>query len=387
MANPLRVQLQPIRADLPSTPNHLASLLNTTESRIRTQMINPQSNSIEREEAELLSLINGFKLDLENKAGLEKYRPPVVTIMGHVDHGKTTLLDFLRSSDIAKHEHGGITQKIGAFNVDYRGEKVTVIDTPGHQAFVNMRMRGATVTDMIVLVVSATEGVKQQTVEVIELARSSGLPMIIAINKIDLPEADPENVEKELADKEVPIEPFGGTIPVVHISAKQGSNVDLLVELILEQWKGMKNTAEYDGSIEATVLEAHHTGGDMNSATLLMQKGQLNIGDYIVAGSSYCRVKSIKDDRGNQLERAEPGQAVEVVGFKELPSSGELVFEVDNESKARFVVDRRLKKVEEGIKRNITQTSSAKIKITSHREKRALYRGLGNAWLEKFKEL
>ncbi|MBS1889747.1 MAG: GTP-binding protein [Actinobacteria bacterium] len=350
-------------------------------------MINPQSNSIEREEAELLSLINGFKLDLENKASLEKYRPPVVTIMGHVDHGKTTLLDFLRSSDIAKHEHGGITQKIGAFNVDYRGEKVTVIDTPGHQAFVNMRMRGATVTDMIVLVVSATEGVKQQTVEVIELARSSGLPMIIAINKIDLPEADPENVEKELADKEVPIEPFGGTIPVVHISAKQGSNVDLLVELILEQWKGMKNTAEYDGSIEATVLEAHHTGGDMNSATLLMQKGQLNIGDYIVAGSSYCRVKSIKDDRGNQLERADPGQAVEVVGFKELPSSGELVFEVDNESKARFVVDRRLKKVEEGIKRNITQTSSAKIKITSHREKRALYRGLGNAWLEKFKEL
>lgn len=387
MANPLRVQLQPIRADLPSTPNHLASLLNTTESRIRTQMINPQSNSIEREEAELLSLINGFKLDLENKASLEKYRPPVVTIMGHVDHGKTTLLDFLRSSDIAKHEHGGITQKIGAFNVDYRGEKVTVIDTPGHQAFVNMRMRGATVTDMIVLVVSATEGVKQQTVEVIELARSSGLPMIIAINKIDLPEADPENVEKELADKEVPIEPFGGTIPVVHISAKQGSNVDLLVELILEQWKGMKNTAEYDGSIEATVLEAHHTGGDMNSATLLMQKGQLNIGDYIVAGSSYCRVKSIKDDRGNQLERADPGQAVEVVGFKELPSSGELVFEVDNESKARFVVDRRLKKVEEGIKRDITQTSSAKIKITSHREKRALYRGLGNAWLEKFKEL
>lgn len=242
--------------------------------------------------------------------------------MGHVDHGKTTLLDYLRNSDIAKHEHGGITQKIGAFNISFKGQKVTVIDTPGHQAFANMRLRGANVTDMIVLVISATEGVKQQTLEVIELVRNLKIPVVIAINKIDLPEADPESVEKELADMNVPIEPAGGDIPVIHISGMTGANVDLLIELILEQWREMGVKAECNCNMEATVLEANPTESDMNSATLLLQKGQLNVGDFIVAGSSYCRVKYIKDDRGNNLQHAGPGEAVEVVGFKELPSSG-----------------------------------------------------------------
>jgi translation initiation factor IF-2 len=181
-------------------------------------------------------------------------RPPVVTIMGHVDHGKTTLLDFLRCSDITKHEYGGITQKIGAFNVEYKNEKVTVIDTPGHQAFVNMRMRGATVTDMIILVVSAAEGVKRQTLEVIEIARKAHIPLIIAINKIDLPEADPEGVEEELTKNGVAIEPAGGTVPVVHISAKNGMNVDLLIELVLEQWKEMEVKADYGAQLEAAII-------------------------------------------------------------------------------------------------------------------------------------
>ena len=241
-----------------SSPGKLAETFHTTEMNLRKLMTDPTRQRVDKDEAELLGLVFGYKLNSElGIHSVSKERTPVVTIMGHVDHGKTTLLDFLRSSTIAESEFGGITQKIGAFHVKYKGEKITFIDTPGHQAFMNMRLMGATVTDMIVLVVSAVEGVKPQTIEVINMAKKMGVPIIVGINKIDIKGADPGSVERELIEQGLDLEcednPHG-VIPVVHISAKTGKNVDLLAELILEQGKLYDINASYNTMAEGFII-------------------------------------------------------------------------------------------------------------------------------------
>lgn len=203
--------------------------LNINEESLRKQLLNPKTNFVNKEEIRMLSIINGVELPQKAEAELPyKKKSPVITIMGHVDHGKTTLIDYLRNSSIAQGEVGGITQKIGAFHITCHGQKITFIDTPGHEAFSNMRRRGARVTDLIVLIVASTEGVKKQTQEVIDLIIKDKIPTIVAISKIDLPNADVEATENAIFEAGLNIEPRGGDIPVVHISAKTGQNVDLL---------------------------------------------------------------------------------------------------------------------------------------------------------------
>lgn len=211
-----------------------------------------------------------------------KKKSAVITIMGHVDHGKTTLIDYLRSSSIAQGEVGGITQKIGAFHINCHGEKITFIDTPGHEAFSNMRRRGALVTDMIVLIVAATEGVKKQTQEIIDMIVKDKIPCIVAINKIDLPHADVESTENSIFEAGLNIESKGGDIPVIHISAKTGQNVELLSELVLEETRELK--AMEDGLAEGIVLEAYQNSKGLNAMTMIVKQGTLKVGSLLVIG-------------------------------------------------------------------------------------------------------
>ncbi len=220
--------------------------------------------------------------------------------MGHVDHGKTTLIDYLRNSSIAQGEVGGITQKIGAFHINCHGEKITFIDTPGHEAFSNMRRRGALVTDMIVLIVAATEGVKKQTQEIIDMIVKDKIACIVAINKIDLPHADVESTENSIYEAGLNIEPKGGDIPVIHISAKTGQNVDLLSELILEETRDLK--AMEDGLTEGIVLEAYQNSRGLNAMTMIVKQGTMRVGSLLVIGEDYAKVKSFHDDQGVSLK-------------------------------------------------------------------------------------
>lgn len=268
-------------------------------------------------------------------------RPPIVTIMGHVDHGKTTLLDYIRETNVVAGEKGGITQHIGAYQVDTGIGKITFIDTPGHAAFTAMRARGASVTDIVILIVAANDGVMPQTNEAISHASAAGVPIIVAINKCDLADANPDRVKKELAEKGLLCEEWGGDTLCVDISALTGDGVDELLELILLQAEMMELKANPNRMAKGVVLEAALTKGLGPTATLLVQQGTLRIGNPIVAGGSWGRVRAIYNERRERLKDASPAAAVIVTGLNNVPKAGESFFVVDSEVQARQVAQSR----------------------------------------------
>ncbi len=269
-------------------------------------------------------------------------RPPVVTVMGHVDHGKTSLLDAIRSSDVASGEAGGITQHIGAYQVETpKGSRITFIDTPGHAAFTEMRARGASVTDIVVLVVSADDGVMPQTAEAINHARAAGVPILIAINKIDRPDADPNRVRQDLLQHEIVTEEMGGDVLAVEISATQKLNLDKLEEAILLQAELLELAANPDRAAEGVVIEAKVDRGRGAVATVLVQRGTLRVGDIVVAGAQWGRVRAMYDDHGAAAREAGPAVPVEVLGLSGAPLAGDEVVVVENERRAREVSEFR----------------------------------------------
>tara|TARA_A100000171_G_C2125573_1_gene143310 strand:- start:381 stop:2045 length:1665 start_codon:yes stop_codon:yes gene_type:complete len=270
-------------------------------------------------------------------------RSPVVTVMGHVDHGKTSLLDAIRASDVASGEAGGITQHIGAYQVQVpSGERISFIDTPGHAAFTEMRSRGANVTDIVILVVAADDGIKEQTVEAIHHAKAAEVPIIVAINKMDKPGADATRVRNELLQHDLVVEELGGDILSVEVSAKQKTNLDKLLEFVMLQSEILELKANPSRSAKGVVVEAKIEVGRGSVGTVLVQQGTLKVGDIFVAGREWGRVRALVNHKGQRLEKALPSQPVEVQGFGGAPSPGDDFVVVDNEARAREVAEFRL---------------------------------------------
>ncbi|RBP03254.1 translation initiation factor 2 (bIF-2) [Roseiarcus fermentans] len=280
--------------------------------------------------------------DSPDEEGASVPRPPIVTIMGHVDHGKTSLLDAIRHANVVSGEAGGITQHIGAYQVIAPGgEAITFIDTPGHAAFTAMRARGAKVTDIVVLVVAADDGVMPQTIEAIRHAKAAGAPIIVAINKIDKPEADPQRVTQELLQHDVQVEAFGGDTLAVEVSAKNHTNLDKLLEAIALQAELLDLVADPARSAEGTVIEARLDRGRGPVATVLVQRGTLSVGDLVVAGSNWGRVRALITDKGQAIDEAPPAMPVEVLGFDGAPEAGDRVAVVESEARAREITEYR----------------------------------------------
>ena len=275
-------------------------------------------------------------------------RPPVVTVMGHVDHGKTSLLDALRSTDVVSGEAGGITQHIGAYQVRLgSGQRITFIDTPGHAAFTEMRARGAKTTDVVILVVASDDGVMPQTIEAIRHAKAAEVPIIVAINKCDLPDANPDRVRQELLQYDIVVEEMGGEVQSIEVSAKTRAGLDVLQEAILLQAEILELTANPGRPAEGVVVEAKLDRGRGPVATMLVQRGTLRVGDIFVSGSEWGRVRALANERGEQLDEAGPATPVEVLGLNGAPLAGDDMVVVENESRARDVADFRARKKRE----------------------------------------
>ena len=269
-------------------------------------------------------------------------RPPVVTIMGHVDHGKTSLLDALRGTDVVKGEAGGITQHIGAYQITTKGgDKITFLDTPGHAAFTEMRMRGANVTDIVILVVAGDDGLMPQTIEAINHTKAAGVPMIVAITKSDKPEFNPKKIRERLLEHEIVVEAMSGDVQDVEVSAKTGAGLDKLIEAIGLQAELLELKARPDRDAEATVIEAQLDKGRGPVATVLVTRGTLKRGDTFVVGTQSGKVRAIVDDKGQQLKEAGPSMPVEVLGLGGVPSAGDNLTVVENEQRAREVAKYR----------------------------------------------
>ncbi|MFC1650295.1 translation initiation factor IF-2 [Candidatus Latescibacterota bacterium] len=273
--------------------------------------------------------------------GLEQ-RPPVVTVMGHVDHGKTTLLDHVRTSAIVNSESGGITQHIGAYSINLRNEKtITFIDTPGHKAFTAMRARGAKATDIVILVVSADDGVKPQTIEAIDHAKAADVPIVIAINKIDLPDADPERIKTDLSRNNILVEDWGGTYQSQEISAKEGTNTHKLLEKVLLEAEMLELKANPEKKASGVVIEAHLDKGRGSIVTVLIQNGTLHIGDPFIAGMIAGNVRAMIDEHGNRIDSAGPSYPVQIMGMDGVPKAGDSFYIVDSEVDAREIAHQR----------------------------------------------
>ena len=287
----------------------------------------------------------GLQVEQEPEESLVP-RAPVVTIMGHVDHGKTSLLDALRKTDVAAGEAGGITQHIGAYQVQIQsGERITFLDTPGHEAFTEMRARGANVTDLVILVVAADDGIKAQTVEAIRHAKAAGCPMIVAINKIDHPEANPGRVQTELLQHEIVVEELGGDVMQIQVSAKTGEGLDMLQEAIVLQSEVLELKANPDRTAAGTVIESKMERGRGSVATVLVQHGTLRIGDIFVAGAEWGRVRALMDDRNQRIDECGPSFPVEVLGLNGAPFAGDDFVVVESEGRAREIVDYRQREI------------------------------------------
>ncbi|MBU1333376.1 MAG: translation initiation factor IF-2 [Alphaproteobacteria bacterium] len=288
-----------------------------------------------------------YDIPADDKAEDLTDRAPVVTIMGHVDHGKTSLLDAIREANVVSGEAGGITQHIGAYQVEKNGSKVTFLDTPGHEAFTAMRARGAQATDIAVLVVAADDGVMPQTIESIKHAKAAGVPIIVAINKMDKPDADPMRVRTELLQHEVFVESMGGDVLDVEVSAKTQAGLDKLLETILLQAEVLELRVARDGRAEGLVIEAKLDRGRGAVATVLVQRGTLSIGDILVAGTEFARVRALINDKGEQVKQAGPSTPVEVLGFTGVPSAGDRFSVVETEARAREVTEYRQRSIRE----------------------------------------
>ena len=268
-------------------------------------------------------------------------RAPVVTIMGHVDHGKTKLLDAIRSTDVVAGEFGGITQHIGAYQVHARDREITFIDTPGHEAFTAMRARGAGVTDIVVLVVAADDGVMPQTVEALDHAKAAAVPIIVAVNKIDKDEADPNRVRTQMVERGVVPSEWGGDYEFVDVSAKSNLNLDALLDTILVVADLEELQGDPTGRARGTVLEAHLDKGRGAVATVLVQKGTIEVGDALIAGTAYCRIRAMQDENGREVDVAGPSKPVQILGWSHVPSAGDDFREVDDEREARHLAEER----------------------------------------------
>ncbi|QDP19965.1 translation initiation factor IF-2 [Sphingomonas xanthus] len=313
------------------------------------------NQAIDQDTAELLvtefghniKRVSDSDIDIDTSTDVDadetlKSRPPVVTIMGHVDHGKTSLLDAIRGAAVQTGEAGGITQHIGAYQVAMKDKsKITFLDTPGHEAFTEMRARGANVTDIVVLVVAADDGLKPQTIEAINHTKAAGVPMIVAINKIDKPEAKPQKVREELLQHEIIVEDMGGDVQDVEVSALKKTNLDGLLDAINIQAEILELKANPDRAAEATVVEAKLDKGRGPVATVLVQRGTLKVGDVIVVGAASGKVRAMLDDHGKQVKEAGPSVPVEVLGLGAVPSAGDQLTVVENEARAREVATYR----------------------------------------------
>ncbi|MGD0404076.1 MAG: translation initiation factor IF-2 [Candidatus Acidiferrales bacterium] len=294
----------------------------------------------------------------EERTGNEVPRAPVVTVMGHVDHGKTSLLDAIREADVAGGEAGGITQHIGAYEAHVQGKRIVFIDTPGHEAFTRMRARGAKVTDIVVLVVGADDGIMPQTEEAISHARAAGVPIVVAINKIDKPDAQPERVKRQLSDKGLMPEEWGGDTVMVEVSAKMKTNIPKLLEMILLVGDLRELKADPDVPASGTVLESRVDKGRGPVATMLVQNGTLHVGDVFIVGAVYGKVRAMFDDRGAAIKQAGPSTPVEVLGLQSVPEAGDQ-FQVADEAKARHIVEYR-----QGKQREASLAKSASGRLT-----------------------
>ncbi len=338
------------------TPASLAALLNVPGTEIVKKLFNlgimaNLNQTLNFETVELVLLDYNKKLKNEesvDKSNFEQYeiidkesdlvtRPPVITIMGHVDHGKTTLLDTIRKSNVREGEAGGITQAIGAYQVEVNGRKVTFIDTPGHEAFTKMRSRGASITDIVVLIVAANDGVMPQTKEAIDHAKAAKVPIVVAINKVDLPDANVDRVLTELTEYGLVPEKFGGDVITCNISAKTGAGVPELLETLLLVSEMAELKANPNRYAIGTVLEARSDPKVGSIASLLVQSGTLRLGDPVVIGNSYGKIRTLKDDLGNNITSALPSTPVEVTGINELPLAGDKFMAFETEKEARQI--------------------------------------------------
>ena len=330
----------------------------------------------------------------ESEEDLEKAIPraPVVTIMGHVDHGKTSLLDYIRDANVVAGESGGITQHTGAYQVDLpkEGKRITFLDTPGHEAFTAMRARGAQVTDIVVLMVAANDGVMPQTIEAISHAKAAGVPLVVAINKMDLPDIDPERVKRELSENEVLLEDWGGKVQGVEISAKEGTGVDDLLQSILVEAEILELKANKDTLARGTVIDSKLDKGHGPMATVLIQKGTLKVGDPFICNNYAGRVRAIMDERGHRIQEALPSEAVQILGFDQVPQAADIFSVVDDARDLKRLAADRQRTKREIDQRKITATTldsiSAKMKEGSMKTLPLVIKGDADGSIEALSE-
>jgi translation initiation factor IF-2 len=303
-------------------------------------------------EVEVISPELELGFEEEEEEDLEKdrvLRPPIVTIMGHVDHGKTSLLDAIRTTNVIEGEAGGITQHIGAYQVKIKGSMITFLDTPGHEAFTAMRARGAQVTDIVILVVAADDGIKPQTLEAIHHANAGGVPLMVAINKVDKPDAKPDEVQKQLADQGLLPEEWGGQTIYTKVSAKEKQGIDHLLEMILLQAEVMELKANPNVGARGVIIESHLDKGRGPVATLMIQKGQLKVGDPFIAGNYFGKVRAMVNDQGREIQKASLSTPVEVIGLPEVPSPGDPFLVVQDEKRARQLSNLKIQRKRESV--------------------------------------
>ncbi len=310
----------------------------------------------EKVQVDVADLDHFFDERINNDANLAD-RPPVVTVMGHVDHGKTTLLDKIRHSHVTEGEAGGITQAIGAYQVKYNDKLITFLDTPGHAAFTEMRARGANITDITVLVVAADDGVMPQTIEAINHAKAAGTPIIVVVNKIDKPGANPDHVTEQLTEYGLIPEDWGGDTIYVKVSAKFGKNIDELLDMILLQAEVMELKANPDQNAAGAVVEARLDQGKGSVATLLVQQGTLHVGDPIVVGDTFGRVRTMTNENGRRIKDATPSTPVEITGLNGVPEAGDHFVVFDDEKTARAAGEERAKRAEDEKRRRTSHVT------------------------------
>lgn len=344
----------------------LASAMNVSNALIIKKLMNMGmmtsiNEVIDRDTIELICLEEGVELQDEVITDVSRYdemdfeedpenlvpRPPIVTIMGHVDHGKTTLLDTIRNTKVAEGEAGGITQHIGAYQIDFENKKITFIDTPGHAAFTEMRARGAKVTDIVVLVVAADDGVMPQTKEAIDHAKSADVPLIVAINKIDRPSAKVEKIMSELSEKGLTPEEWGGDTPFVKISALKNENIESLLEMIILISEVRELKANPNKKARGNVIEARLDKGRGPLATMIVENGTLSVGDFIAVGNTYGKIRIMNNHLGESIKKAEPSTPVEITGLNEVPYAGDKFMVFDDEKTTKQIASDRKSRMRE----------------------------------------